>query len=77
VFIQALGVYCYPKGHWDHLPKSVNAHHERLWNWADNPVIRTARRGIVWEPYAIVAAAATGGLPAAAKKIQQLGINEY
>jgi hypothetical protein len=77
--IQALGVYCYPKGHWDHLPVSVNgrAHYERLWNWADNPVIRTARGGIAWEPYAIVAAAATGGLPAAAKKIQQLGINEY
>ena len=79
VFIQALGVYCYPKGHWDHLPVSVDglAHYERLWNWADNPIVRTARGGIAWEPYAIVAAAATGGLPAAAKKIQQLGINEY
>jgi hypothetical protein len=77
VFIQALGVYCYPKGHWDHLPLSVDRHHERLWNWADNPIVRTARGGIAWEPYAIVGAAATGGLPAAAKKIQQLGINEY
>ncbi len=79
VLIQALGVYCYPKGHWDNLPLSVDgrAHYERLWNWADNPVIRTARGGLVWEPYAIVAAGVTGGLPAAAKKLQQLGINEY
>jgi hypothetical protein len=75
--IQALGVYCYPKGQWDHLPVSVNDDPARLWNWADNPVIRTVHGGVAWEPYSIVAALATGGLPAAAKKLQQLGINAY
>jgi hypothetical protein len=75
--IQALGVYCYPKGRWDHLPISVNDDPARLWNWADNPVTRTAHGGVAWEPYSIVAAAATGGLPAAARKLQQLGINAY
>ena len=75
--IQALGVYCYPKGRWDHLPVSVNRDPARLWNWADNPVVRTARGGLAWEPYSIVAAAATGGWPAAAKKLQELRINAY
>ena len=75
--IQVLGVYCYPKGHWDSLPVSVDATPARLWNWADNPVIRTAQGGIAWEPYSIVAAAATHGWPAAAKKLQQLGINAF
>jgi hypothetical protein len=77
VLIQAIGVYCYPKGAWDALPVSVDVDPGRLWNWGDNPIIRTVRGGVVWEPYAIVAAAATGGLPAAAKKLQELGINPY
>jgi hypothetical protein len=55
----------------------VNDDPGRLWNWRDNPVIRTAHGGIAWEPYSIVAAAATGGLPAAAKKLQELGINAF
>ena len=76
-FIQALGVYCYPKGRWDNSPVSVNEDSARLWNWADNPVIRTARGGFAWEPYSIVGAAAAGGWPAAAKKLQELGINAY
>ena len=75
--IQALGVYCYPKGRWDHLPVSVNADQGRLWDWIDNPIIRTARGGVAWEPYAIVAAAARGGWPAAAAKLRELGINPY
>ena len=77
VLIQAIGAYCYPKGHWDNSPVNINRSRERLWNWADNPIIRTVRGGIAWEPYAIVGAAATGGLPAGAKKLQQLGINDY
>jgi hypothetical protein len=75
--IQALGVYCYPKGEWDHLPLSVHSQPARLWNWKDNPVIRTVQGGVAWEPYSIVGAAATGGWPAAAKRLQQLGINPY
>jgi hypothetical protein len=76
-FIQALGTFCYPKGRWDGVPVSVNDDRGRLWNWVDNPIIRTAHGGIAWEPYSVVAAAATGGLPAAAKKLQELGINSY
>ena len=75
--IQALGAYCYPKGRWDQLPASVDSHPARLWDWVDNPVVRTARGGLAWEPYAIVAAAATGGWPAAAKKLKELNINPY
>jgi len=76
-FIQALGVYCYPKGRWDHLPVSVDNAPARLWNWTDNPIGRTIGGGIAWEPYAIVAAGARGGLPAAAQELQRLGINAY
>ncbi|MGA3213464.1 MAG: hypothetical protein ABSD20_19330 [Terriglobales bacterium] len=77
VFIQALGVYCYPKGHWDHLPVSIIQSPGRLWDWKDNPIVRTARGGIVWEPYAIIAAAAEGGWPAGAKKLREFGIHPY
>lgn len=75
--IQALGAYCYPKGRWDHLPISVDDDPARLWDWRDNPVIRTAHGGVAWEPYSIAAALATGGPPAAAEKLRQLGINPY
>lgn len=77
VLIQALGVYCYPKGRWDHLPVSVDEAPARLWNWADNPIVRTARGGVAWEPYAVVGAALTGGVPAASKKLQEIGINAF
>jgi hypothetical protein len=76
-FMKALGVYCYPKGRWDSLPVSVNDDPSRLWDWADNPLVRTPQGGVVWEPYAIVAAAAKGGLTAAAKKLQELEINPF
>lgn len=75
--IQALGVYNYPKGRWDQLPASVDNHPDRAWDWVDNPIIRTARGGFAWEPYSVVAAAVRGGPQAAAKRLQQLGINPY
>jgi len=40
-------------------------------------LVRTAQGGVVWEPYAIVATAAKGGLPAAAKKLKELEINPF
>jgi hypothetical protein len=76
-FIQAVGVYCYPKGRWDHLPVTVNRDPGRLWDWRDNPIGRTVRGGVAWEPYAIVGAAVRGGLPAGGKKLNELGINPY
>ena len=77
VFIQALGVYCYPKGHWDHVPTSVNVRPDRLWDWRDNPIVRTARGGVVWEPYGVVATGLSKGVPAAAEKLKEYGINPY
>ncbi len=76
-FIQALGVYCYPKGGWDSLPAHVDARPERLWNWRDNPVIRTARGGVAPEPYSVFAAFARGGWPAAARRRRELGIEPF
>lgn len=76
-FIQMLGVYCYPKGHWDNVPASVDAAPARLWDWKDNPISRTARGGIAWEPYAIATAALKGGLPAASAKMRIVGIAPY
>ncbi len=75
--IQAVGVYCYPKGHWDNSPTSVDDDHARLWDWADNPIRRTAHAGIASEPYSILTAAVTEGWPAAVKKLRELGINPY
>ena len=77
VFIQALGVYCYPKGRWDHVPISVNQRPARLWDWRDNPIRRTARGGVVWEPFEIVKTAIKEGLPAAANKLKDYGINPF
>lgn len=75
--IQAIGVYCYPKGHWDHLPAPVNDTPARLWHWRDNPIARTVRGGVAWEPYAVVWSAATEGLPAAGRKLRELGIDSF
>lgn len=74
-FIQAAGVYCYPEGHWDNTPASVELHPERNWNWRDNPLRRTIRAGIAWEPYAILITGIKDGLPAAARKMHDLGIH--
>ena len=75
--IQALGVYFYPKGHWDNLPVSVDKAPGRLWDWRDNPIVRTAAGGPVWEPYAIVRAALSGGTKGAAERMRELEINPF
>jgi len=76
-FIQAVGVYCYPKGRWDSTPVTIYEDPGRLWNWADNPVNRTLRGGFAWEPYVIVTTAVSDGIPAAARKLEEFGINPY
>jgi hypothetical protein len=75
--IQALGVYFYPKGHWDNLPVSVDQAPGRLWDWKDNPIGRTAAAGPVWEQYAIVRAALSGGTAGAAQRMRELEINPF
>jgi len=77
LFIQALGVYYYPKGHWDHLPVSVDQNTGRLWDWRDNPITRTLHAGPAWEPYVIVETAWKEGLPAAADRLRAYGISPY
>jgi len=77
VLIQAIGVFFYPKGHWDAGPPSVDNAPARLWAWRDNPVARTVRGGLFWEPYAIVGAALTGGIPAARLRVHELNINPF
>jgi hypothetical protein len=77
VLIQAVGVFFYPKGQWDGTPHSVDAAPARLWDWRDNPIARTILAGPTWEPYAIVGAALTGGIPAAQRRMRELNANPY
>jgi hypothetical protein len=77
VLIQALGVFFYPKGHWDGTPQSVDAAPARLWDWRDNPIVRTMLGGLYWEPYAIAGAAFTGGLSAAQRRMRDLNVSPY
>jgi hypothetical protein len=77
VLIQGVGVFFYPKGHWDATPQSVDRATARLWDWRDNPIARTVSGGLYWEPYAIVGAAFTGGFPAAQRRIRELNVNPF
>ncbi len=53
VLVQGVGAFCYPNGHWDALPQTVDARPERLWDWRDNQIVRTALAGPVLLPYRI------------------------
>ena len=77
IAIQALGVYFYPQGHWDSQPVSVDAAPSRLWSLSDNPIFRTARAGPALEPYELVVTAFRQGLPAARKRMGDLGVGAY
>ena len=77
ILIQAVGVFFYPNGHWDAIPQPVDAANGRLWNWRDNPIARTVRGGLYWQPYAILGAAITGGIPAARLRMRELNVNPY
>lgn len=77
ILIQALGAFFYPNGHWDGTPQSVDAAPARLWDWADNPIARTFRGGFFLEPYAIVHAALTGGIPGAQRRMRELNADPY
>ncbi len=77
LLIQAIGVYFYPKGHWDHTPVPIDNAGGRAWDWKDNPIGRTVAAGPTWEPYVIVGAALTGGTSAAQRKMEELGIHLY
>ena len=51
IFVQAIGAFCFPNGHWDALPQSVDQHQERLWDWRDNQISRSVKAGPVLVPY--------------------------
>ena len=51
IFVQVVGAFYFPNGHWDALPQSVDQHHERLWDWRDNQILRSAKAGPVLVPY--------------------------
>jgi hypothetical protein len=75
--VQALGVYVYPRGRWDHTPVPVDHVPSRLWDWRDNPIARTLRADPAWEPFAVVRAYLEGGAPAARRRLNELGIRPY
>ena len=45
--VQAIGAFCYPSS-WNLKPANVDLHHERLWDWRDNPVSRCLLDGPTW-----------------------------
>lgn len=45
VFVQAIGVFCYPNGNWDGTPENVDFSPERLWDWKDNQIARSLNSG--------------------------------
>lgn len=45
VWIEVIGAFCYPSGHWDSVPVSVDRVPSRLWNWRDNPINRNWNAG--------------------------------
>jgi hypothetical protein len=66
IAVQAIGAFCYPNGHWDAAPQSVDAHPERLWDWRDNQILRTAAAGPVLDPYRLAWRVLTTGSTAGA-----------
>ncbi|MGH9352645.1 MAG: hypothetical protein ACRD2G_10870, partial [Terriglobia bacterium] len=45
VWIEVVGAFCYPSGHWDSVPVSVDRAPGRLWDWRDNPISRSWNAG--------------------------------
>jgi hypothetical protein len=77
MLIQAVGAFFYPNGHWDAGLATFDQAPSHLWDWRDNPIARTVRGGFYWEPYAVIGAALTGGIPAAQRRMLELNVNPY
>lgn len=45
VFIQSIGVCCYSSSEWDAYPKNVDFNNSRLWDFVDNPILRSIKAG--------------------------------
>ncbi len=77
IFVQYVGVYHYPRGHWDSLPKPAEFHPERYLDWSDNPISRSFLAGPSTESYRILFAYLRGG-PEEAKRIMETnGVRIY
>ena len=74
ISVQAIGAFCYPNGHWDALPVSVDRHRERIWDWRDNQIFRSAAAGPVLDPYYLAWGFLTGHGSAGAKTLEERGI---
>jgi len=45
LWIQIIGAYYYPNGHWDSTPVPVEADPRRVWDWSDTQIMRTWKAG--------------------------------
>ena len=45
LWIQIIGAYYYPDGHWDSTPVPVEADPKRVWDWSDTQIMRTWKAG--------------------------------
>jgi hypothetical protein len=45
VGVAALGAFVFPNERWNLLPRDVDRHHERLWDWSDPQIVRAWRSG--------------------------------
>jgi hypothetical protein len=45
IFVQIVGVFCYPNGDWDAYPENVDFHPQRLWDWKDSQIARSWTAG--------------------------------
>lgn len=52
IAVQGVGAFCYPRGDWDGRPVAIHDASPRLWEWRDNPIIRTAAAGVCAAPFA-------------------------
>ena len=77
IFVQYVGVYHYPRGHWDSLPEPAEFHPERYFDWSDNPISRSFLAGPSTESYRILFAYLRGGPEGAKRVMETNGVRIY
>jgi hypothetical protein len=75
VTVQAIGVFFYPNGRWDALPQPLNQNRERVWDWKDNQILRSARAGPVLEPYQLAYGFLKNPRVPAEQRLKEKGVN--
>lgn len=75
VTVQAIGVFFYPNGRWDALPQPLNKQRERVWDWKDNQILRSARAGPVLEPYQLAYGFLKNPRVPAEERLKEKGVN--